>query len=347
MTDPTASPNRHETLLSKFQSMETSKKYTLVFLVSVGTTLLVTGASGGRLLKRAKRTEASAPVASTSKLSIDTSKSRNVVPAAEQGPPRSQSESLLGRLGKRRRALDAATPPVPIPRRTGFEAPLPTPPTPVFADPHALSPRKSLLRSWRSPTASPRSPSAYFLPNTTIVNNSTAFAEALDKADKAHELGAEAMAREASAAHTDVDDDFNPAMYAFKAFAIATAITVSAFAVSIVALMKYLEVDSLEGLALALSQSVPKKIDAHRPTVPAWARPDAEQGLSRQWSHSSTILHDKDRVEQEELSYWASFKQSLDEEAAEMRQERQKAWQRLQAERDAKRNVTGSSDRMV
>lgn len=204
-----------------------TKKYTLIFLVSVGTTLLLTGASGGRLLKRAKATTAPTPTATPS-------------PSAPL----------------------AARPPPPPP--AGPSAPAPISPNlpPSYFSPQPPqsfpSPKpQHLLKTFRLSPSSPSTlrptsagaPSDYFLPNATLLAHSNEFAEELDRADRLHKDGPEQP--EAP------DDGFNPAVFAAKAFAIATALTVSAFAAGIGGLMYYLgaeDVSTPSGTLHALAQ---------------------------------------------------------------------------------------------
>lgn len=77
----------------------------------------------------------------------------------------------------------------------------------------------------------------------------------------------------------------------------------------------------LEGLALALQHRLPGVFDEHRPTVPAWAQPSSTSRTTDAPSDPAT--------EAEELSYWASVKETLDREAEEDRVERRGAWERM------------------
>lgn len=215
-----STPARSNNPLHVLSTIDSSKKYTLVFLVSVGTTLLVTGASGGRLLKKAKKVTAE-PVASAASVQPVKRARINLKPTAP---------------------VPAPTPtPIPIPRVSPLDLNVPStpPPVPIFADPHSLAPpRRSLLRSFKQDTAAGPKATAYFLPNATLLAESNAFAENLDTADKLHKDG--------TLDQPDAPEDgFNPALYAFKAFAIATTITVSAFGLGIVGLMKYLGVNDV------------------------------------------------------------------------------------------------------
>lgn len=191
-----------------------AKKYTLIFLVSVGTTLLLTGASGGRLLKRAKATTAPAP----------TTPSPSAPLAPKPAPP----------------------PPPPISRNlpSSYFSPQPPQSFPAPKPQHLL---KTFRLSPSSPSSlrptSAGSPSDYFLPNATLLAHSNKFAEELDKADKLHEQGEEQP--------EVVDDGFNPAVYAAKAFGIATVLTVSTFAAGIGGLMYYLGADDVSIVSLA------------------------------------------------------------------------------------------------
>ncbi|KAK4048285.1 hypothetical protein OIO90_005904 [Microbotryomycetes sp. JL221] len=329
----------HESLLTKFKSMETSKKYTLVFLLSVGTTLLVTGASGSRLLKRAKQTEASSSSSSSSSLASTSRLSPSTV-----NPASVPSMTTERRTRRQRNDAVAITPPLPIPKSIMLQHKLPQPPTPVFADPLSIKPKRrgSLLQSWKpqssipfeSSSSSSTTVTAYFLPNSTISNQSNEFAKALDESDKLHEHGIESIERQKQIDNQPLvdEDDFNPAMYAMKAFVIATVITVSSFALGITGLMKFYEVQDFESLALALSHSVPNKIENHRPTIPSWIKPkDKDQFDKSTTTTTTTTKDDEKESEEEELSYWSSLKETLDREAFEMKLQRQKAWNELKS----------------
>ena len=197
---PEATPAPAQTSSNPFtllSSLDSSKKYTLVFLLSVGTTLLVTGESGGRLLKRAN---APAPVPPT--------------------PP-------------------AAAPSIPPLRAARPPSSLPVPPSA-----HQTKRTKPLLREWRTSTSSlsPARDADYFLPNLTLLSRSAEFATELDAADRLHKDGEEEEG-------PYVDDGFNPAVFAAKAFAIATGITVGAFALAVGGVMSWFGVKDVSGLA--------------------------------------------------------------------------------------------------
>jgi hypothetical protein len=202
-TSPSPSSSNPLKLLS---TLDPSKKYTLVFLVSVGTTLLLTGASGGRLLKRAKASTASP------------------TPAPTPAPK-------------------AASAPLPVPRPPPVSASSTLPPAPFFANPNSVNRPRSVLRSWRvaaspSPLPATGAATAYFLPNATLLSASSSFATALDQADRLHKDGVEPEGE-------ILDDGFNPAVFAAKAFAIATGLTVGAFAVAIGGVMAWLGVSDV------------------------------------------------------------------------------------------------------
>lgn len=216
------------------QSPADQKKYTLVFLVSLGTTLLVTGRSGGSLLKRAKKSEASAPPTPCSK------------------PTTVVNHKLFKKKNKN-------TQPLSFPSPSSSSTSLQTPPT-SYLHPNSLSipqtlssPRNSrsrrLLPSFLVPPSSssslePPAPSSYFLPNTLLTSHSTAYAKELDRQDKLHEDG---LTPEQELAERDrqIDDGFNPAVYAMKALGIATLITFTGFGLSIFGLMKWLGVKNV------------------------------------------------------------------------------------------------------
>ncbi|ORY84195.1 hypothetical protein BCR35DRAFT_313564 [Leucosporidium creatinivorum] len=322
---PTESATEPPSTGNRLTSLDPSKKYTLIFLVSVGTTLLLTGASGGRLLKRAKKVTAE-----------PTSVAHQ--PAVK---PKARTQE-----------------PLPIPR-----APLSPFTSPALdsyalsADPTSLQPRRqrSLLRSFRliEQTTGQARPNqtAYFLPNSTLLSRSNAFAEALDKQDRLHKDGEEQP--EAP------DDGFNPAIYAAKAFGIATALTVGTFAAGVWGVMRWLEVDdsffasfiaaplsltrrsatafaseagpalpafgcwrcssaALDSLSLALSHRLPSSLP--RPSVPSWALPTSSP------SDITTPGPEEDSAEHKEgVAYWLGVKETLDREAEERVLERRKS----------------------
>ncbi|GAA5896863.1 hypothetical protein JCM8208_007110 [Rhodotorula glutinis] len=294
---------------------EDQKKAATVFLVSVGVTLLVTGRSGGKLLKRAKAAESAAPAAPNAAAR----------PAAPPPPPLARAPRPAPTPAPARPAptsIEPVQPPV--------STKLPTPPPMSFLHPNSLAapkPRRFLPSFVSSASAasssssadaplsvltSRPSPSSYFLPNPALTAQSTAFAAQLDKLDKLHEDG--------EGPPPAIEDGFNPAVYAAKAFGIASAITLSVFGAGIWGVMKWLEVDDLEGLALALQHRLPGVFDEHRPSVPSWAQPSST-------SRTTDAVADP-ATEAEELSYWASVKETLDREAEEDRVERRGAWER-------------------
>lgn len=270
----TAAPSSAETPVQKKQpvglwdslSPSEQKKAVTVFLCSLGVTLLITGRSGGNLLKRAKATETSADTAATS--SSAAAPRREIKSAARPRPP----------------------PPAPTPSMSATPPTTPAPPRPQappvsFLHPNALTPpaqprpRRRLLASFILPPSSPSppsvlpssshrsaAPSSYFLPNPTIVARSTAFADELDKYDKLHEDGAPLPP-------PSEDDGFNPAWFAFKALAIATALSVGTFAAGIYGVMRYLGVDDVSGARLAnfsLSLSLTRSLPSYRSNLWRW-----------------------------------------------------------------------------
>ncbi|BGP16740.1 hypothetical protein JCM10213_009157 [Rhodosporidiobolus nylandii] len=287
---------------------EQEKKALVVVMSAVGTALLLSGRTGSMALKRAKASEGSAAAAA----------------AAPPPPPPAKTRP---------------TPPPPTAPKQVLHSPttaeLPRAPSPSFLNPNALTPPKPrrLLPSFvnldtPSQLAKPPS-SAYFLPNPTLLSQSTAFASQLDKLDKLHEEGS-------AEAPPVIEDGFNPAIYAAKALGIATAITFSAFGLGIFGLMQYLGVDDLEGLALALSHHVSPVLDANRPSLPAWALPSSGDSPSDVVA-SPQIPAD----EEEELSYWASIKQELDKEAEERKKERAGAWERMKRRAEELKGTAG------
>ncbi|GAA5908193.1 hypothetical protein JCM6882_005969 [Rhodosporidiobolus microsporus] len=297
MAEPTKEPKK-----SLFDlTPEQQKKATLIFLVSLGTTLLITGRSGGKLLKRAKASEASAPPAAAAPPPLKAA-SKPVAPKPAPPPPR----------------------PTPAVQQPPVSLKLPAAPPASFLHPNSLTPPKPrrLLPSFVSSPSSISqlptrpAPSAYFLPNPTLLQQSTTYANELDKLDKLHEEGSADLP-------PPIEDGFNPAVHAAKALAIATAITFTSFGVGIYGLMRYLEVDDLESLALALNHHVSPVLDANRPSIPAWALPSPKSDSLDLSSPSTTAQDDAD------LSYWESVKEALDKEAEEDRVERRSAWERM------------------
>ncbi|GAA6005992.1 uncharacterized protein JCM10292_005639 [Rhodotorula paludigena] len=290
-------------------SPEDQKKAATVFLVSLGVTLLVTGRSGGKLLKRAKASEAAAPPPAPPKRAAPSRPPPTPAPApppapASRAPPVQRSASA----------------------ENESSSALPAPPPSSFLHPNSLTPpkpRRFLPSFVSSAPAAPLSvlssrpaASSYFLPNPTLTAQSTAFATQLDKLDKLHEEGAEMP--------PPPDDGFNPAVYAMKALGIATLLTVGTFSAGVYGVMKWLGVDDLESLALALQHRLPGVFDAHRPTVPAWALPSAQPA-----AEAPSVSSADAAKEEEELSYWTSIKETLDREAEENRRERRGAWERM------------------
>ncbi|TKA58121.1 hypothetical protein B0A53_00523 [Rhodotorula sp. CCFEE 5036] len=300
------------------------KKAITVFLCSLGVTLLITGRSGGKLLKRAKATETSSATAET----VATTSAARLRSAARPPPPPPPPAPTASTSA----SASAIPPTAPTP------PPRPQAPPISFLHPNALTPpshsrpRRRLLPSFILPSSSPSpsilppssrrsaAPSSYFLPNPTIIARSTAFADELDKYDKLHEDGVPLPP-------PTEDDGFNPAWFAFKALAIATALSVGTFAAGIYGLMRYLGVDDVESLALALQHRLPSVFDAHRPSLPDWATPSSSpQAESSPLEQESSEVKDKEE-EEEEMSYWASVKETLDREAEENRRERRTAWE--------------------
>ncbi|GAA5983807.1 hypothetical protein JCM10908_005934 [Rhodotorula pacifica] len=335
------------------------KKAVTVFLCSLGVTLLITGRSGGKLLKRAKATEASAAgdvvTSGTNKEALKTvAEARRTTPpaaaaaAAAAPPPASStfpvppaptaSTSTAAALTSRRRRPQA--PPISILHPNSL-----TPP----------KPRRRLLASFILPAAStsasspsvlpsssrPPAPSSYFLPNPTIVATSTAFAEELDKYDKLHEDGEELPA-------PPPEDGFNPTVFAMKALGIATLLSAGTFAAGIYGVMRYLGVDDVESLALALQHRLPSVFDAHRPSIPDWATPSSSSSSSPPPAVETSSLREQE-TEAEELSYWSSIKETLDREAEENRREKRSAWEERVRRRAAALggNVAGDDSRQV
>lgn len=216
---PSDAPPTSSNPLTLLSTLEPSKKYTLVFLVSVGATLLVTGASGGRLLKRAKKMSAE-PVVTPISPSVATPVLPKIqLATARHHPSAKASSSLLSSSSattatSRQSLIDLATSFPPI-----------QPPT------------RSLLRQWSKDKGSDLS---FWLPNSSLTASSEAAAAKADAYDKAQE--GDDVEREY------VDDGFNPAIYAAKAFGIASLITVGTFAAGIFGVMKYFGVSDVRAL---------------------------------------------------------------------------------------------------
>ncbi|KAM0753289.1 hypothetical protein T439DRAFT_378988 [Meredithblackwellia eburnea MCA 4105] len=316
-------PESHEPKAWKwknpFEDMDSSKKYTLVFLVSMGTTLLVTGASGGRLLKRAK-TATATPTAQ---------------PAPTPSPLYSASAPTIA-LKQPPRA-----PKIPLHQLNAKQISTPT----LFT----TDKPKHWLKSWRFDSPSYPSSPQYFLPNATILNESNKMAIIMDREDKVHMYGPEAAKREAEEDEKPIPDDgFNPAFYAFKALAIATAITFTSFGVAIGGVMYYFGVNDLESLSLALSHTIPSKLASRRPNLPTWLQPSSlksspssEEGEAAKGGNRQ----EEDEVKEEDregVAYWVEVKETLDREAEESKERRRKEWESLKAGTGA-----GSGQRLV
>lgn len=225
--DPPAEPKKG--LWASLAPQEQKKAIT-IFLCSLGITLLVTGRSGGKMMKSARAGQAEAAV--------------EVQKVAQAG-----------------KAADAATAPLP-PRQpspptrsrpeSAGDAAIPAQPTLLpssYLYPDSLVPPKQtrLLRSFVSPS-SPDTPvsvlpsrlpaSSYFLPNPQISSASKAFSDEVDRLDKLHEFGTLEQAQE-------LPEAFNPALYAMKALGIATIITLGTFSAGVYGLMRWIGVDDV------------------------------------------------------------------------------------------------------
>ncbi|BGP02489.1 hypothetical protein RTBOTA2_003808 [Rhodotorula toruloides] len=284
------------------------KKAITIFLCSLGITLLITGRSGGKMLKKAQAGEAG-PVGQVQK-AAQAGKATQATPTPL--PPRQPPLSVRSRLTP---AEEAASSPQPVP--------LPS----SVLHPDSLVPPKPtrLLRSFVAPSP-PDAPvsvlpsrppaSSYFLPNPQITSASKAFADEVERLDKLHENGT--MEKQ------ELPEGFNPALYAAKALGIATLITLGTFSAGVYGLMRWFGVDDLEMLAIGVRQNLPGFLDAHRPTIPSWAQPaPSPEPLDPNAPAPS------DEAEEEELSYFASLKAKLDQEAEEDRLEKQLAWDRM------------------
>ncbi|KDE03696.1 hypothetical protein MVLG_05827 [Microbotryum lychnidis-dioicae p1A1 Lamole] len=311
---------------AKLSSLDSSKKYTLVFLVSVGTTLLITGASGGRLLKKVKMPPTADPMASTRSSATASSAvaSTSKAPIAAAPPPaRAVKKGWLARVLKPTPAASTSTPPL----SASQIQPLLIPPRQLFADPFSFPSSSSnrgrfrILRSWSS---NRNDPTAYFLPNSLISSQSTIFSDNVDLEDRLHNDGTldEPFKGELG---------FNPALDAFKALAIATAITLSLFSAGIYGLIKWYKVDDLKSLALAISYDLtPNLTGPNRPTVPIWAQPTSNANPEPEELDSDQRPNNDDRLTPKETNYWTLFKAQLDQEAEEHKARKVQEWQELQ-----------------
>ncbi|BGP32586.1 hypothetical protein JCM10296v2_004367 [Rhodotorula toruloides] len=290
------------------------KKAITIFLCSLGITLLVTGRSGGKMLKKAQAGEAG----SVGQVQEVAQAKKAVEATSTPLPPRYRSRPPP--------AEEAASSPQPIP--------LPS----SFLHPDSLVPPKPtrLLRSFVAPSP-PDAPvsvlpsrlpaSSYFLPNPQITSASKAFADEVERLDKLHENGT--MEKQ------ELPEGFNPALYAAKALGIATLITLGTFSAGVYGLMQWFGVDDLEMLAIGVRQSLPGFLDAHRPTIPSWAQPvPSPKPLAPDASATA------DDAEEEELSYFASLKAKLDQEAEEDRLEKQSAWERMRRRAEGIKGVS-------
>jgi hypothetical protein len=316
-------------------NLDPTKKYTLIFLLSVGTTLLVTGASGGRLLKRAQKMTAEPTTSPTLKSSLQLRSTISTAPlsALPIVPHASSSTSSAHRQS----SINASTSTLPSPRTTRIPSiallDLATS-FPPLSSPH----HRSLLRQWSKDKGSDLS---FWLPNSTLLEESTAAALASEMYDK-QGIG---YGDELNIKEDAVDDGFNPAVYGAKAFAIATALTFSIFGLAIGGVMKWYGVsdvrtparnlnlsvkytnehrfEQLESLSLSLSHSLPTALEARRPSVPEWALP-AAKAVIKPGEEEDSIEH------KEGVAYWVDVKETLDREAEEDLRARRQKWEELQ-----------------
>lgn len=174
-------------------------------------------------------------------------------------------------------------------------------------------PQRSLLRQWSQDKGADLS---FWLPNASLLASSAEAAAKAEQYDKLQE-GEDVE-------QPYVDDGFNPAVYAAKAFGIASLITIGTFAAGIFAVMKYFGVSDLESLSLALSHRLPPVLDAHRPEIPAWALPTPKV-IEKPGEEEENEEH-KDGV-----AYWVEVQETLDREAAERLVERAAKWEKIKA----------------
>ncbi|KAI5481850.1 hypothetical protein MNV49_000127 [Pseudohyphozyma bogoriensis] len=203
----------------------------LYFMTAGGATLLVIGLTG-RLLKRAKASalaEAATPTPP--------------IPTPSYKPP----PPTLPLLSPK-----AASSPKPAPIPTLASKPRAYPSTPSLPPPPSRLRPRPLLKTWvlSSPTRSDE----YFLPNSTILTTAKEQAEEIDKEetkfldDGVHEVEPDKEA-EASTTHEESDGkvklDEDGALWIGKAFAIATAGTLTLFGVGIATFVNYFGVPKL------------------------------------------------------------------------------------------------------
>lgn len=232
VADPAVSSNP----LAALSNLDPSKKYTLVFLMSVGTTLLVTGFSGGRLLKRAK-TMTAEPVAVSSISTLTPSSARPAANSSILSSAPSTSSSSLSPLRLRNPIASTST----LPHTSSLSSRRASPALMNLAAsfPSAEPQHRSLLQQWSKEKGSDLS---YWLSNTSLASDSAAAVAASEAYDK-QGVGYEDKTEGEEEPY--VDDGFNPAVFAAKAFAIASVLTVGTFGIAIAAVMKWYEVSDV------------------------------------------------------------------------------------------------------
>lgn len=249
--------------------LDSTKKYTLVFLVSLGTTLLVTGFSGGRLLKRAKQDAtpaATAAAAGTARgAAADGAAAKSEIAAKVKAATAANAAASTEKDGYTRAFERAQSQP-----STSTAPTLQAPSISASLQPRrSRARRNSLLASWWTSAHGPDL--SFWLSNPSLVKMSLMAAEE----DKRIERGGVARAsgtalplypddgrpqlapqrvhvhgqgskwREAHESAPETEDRFNAAFYAFKAFGIATVLTTSGFAAGIFLLMRHYKVDNV------------------------------------------------------------------------------------------------------
>lgn len=214
--------------LSTLSNLDSSKKYTVLFLVSAATTLLITGKSGKSLMQRAKRMAAE--------------------PASTSAVPRGHSEQRTGILA----SLELLPPPgvagpaalAPLPNLIPFSRPARRRRiSPALADlassfPPLAQQHRSLLKQWSQDKGTDLS---FWLPNTTLTADSIAAAHD----DELSDLPGAGQFLPPEGAAPYIDDGVNPAVFAAKAFLYATALTLSAFGLGVWGVMRWYHVSDV------------------------------------------------------------------------------------------------------
>ncbi|GAA94738.1 uncharacterized protein L969DRAFT_49179 [Mixia osmundae IAM 14324] len=136
---------------------------------------------------------------------------------------------------------------------------------------------------------------------------------------------------------SDDDDDFNPVLYASKAFGIATLI-VAASATGIAAFLSWkLDVDSFESFALTLKHEMPSRLQRWRPTLSP-RTPATESTFSvDDPMRAATFREYTDQSSLEVQPAPADWLEELESEAREQSAVKRARWEAWKAQRDAAR----------